>query len=154
MIALPGQLFFTTQIPVCVWILARDRRNHKFRDRRNEILFIDARKMGTMVDRTHKELGTTDIAKISEAYHLWRTKGGAYEDLAGFCKAATLDEVRKHGHVLTPGRYVGTEELEDDGESFDEKMSRLTSLLTEQQIQSVNLDRMIRGSLRLVGYGS
>ena len=147
MIALPGQLFFTTQIPVCIWILARDRRNHKFRDRRKEILFIDARKMGTMVDRTHKELTKADIAKISEAYHLWRTKGGAYEDVAGFCKAATLEEVRKHGHVLTPGRYVGTEDLEDDAEPFQDKMSRLMSLLREQQKESVLLDLSIEEAL-------
>ena len=149
MIALPGQLFFTTQIPVCIWILARDRRNHKFRDRRNEILFIDARKMGSMVDRTHKKLGVADIARISTAYHLWRTKGGAYEDVAGFCKAAALEEVRKkHGYVLTPGRYVGTEELEDDGELFEDKMSRLTSLFEEQASAGRQLSDDILGSLR------
>ncbi len=108
MIALPGQLFYTTQIPVCVWILARDRRNHKFRDRSDEILFIDARKMGEMTDRTHKALRVEDIAKIARAYHAWRAKDGDCEDVAGFCKAASLEEVRKHGHVLTPGRYVGT----------------------------------------------
>ena len=154
MIALPGQLFFTTQIPVCIWILARDRRNHKFRDRRKEILFIDARKMGTMVDRTHKELTKADIAKISEAYHLWRTKGGAYEDVAGFCKAATLEEVRKHGHVLTPGRYVGTEELEDDGEVFDDKMSRLMSLFREHSAEAITIDSIIKTSLDKIGFGA
>ena len=152
MIALPGQLFFTTQIPVCIWILARDRRNHKFRDRRNEILFIDARKMGAMVDRTHKELGSADIAKISQAYHLWRTQGGDYEDVAGFCKAATLEEVCKHSHVLTPGRYVGTEDLEDNGESFLDKISRLTSLLQEQQQESAHLDNSIMNVLRIAGF--
>ena len=152
MIALPGQLFYTTQIPVCVWILARDRRNHKFRDRSRELLFIDARKLGVMSDRTHKTLCTEDVAKIAGAYHAWRTKDGGYADIAGFCKAATLDEVRKHLHVLTPGRYVGTEEVEDDGEPFEDKMARLTSLLREQQTKSQDLDKdIIRalGDLRL-----
>jgi len=152
MIALPGQLFYTTQIPVCVWILARDRRNHKFRDRSGEILFIDARKMGEMTDRTHKTLRDEDIAKIAGAYHAWRTKDGAYTDVAGFCKAAALDEVRKHGHVLTPGRYVGTEDLEDDGESFEDKMSRLTSLLHEQRSESATLDSVIAEALARIGY--
>jgi len=143
MIALPSQLFYTTPIPVCVWILARDRRNHKYRDRRDEILFIDARKSGVMTDRTHKTLRTEDVVKVASAYHAWRTKGGAYEDVPGFCKSATLEEVRKQSHILTPGRYVGTEELEDDGEAFEDKMARLTSLLREQQRQSSQLDQSI-----------
>ncbi|MHB8480940.1 MAG: N-6 DNA methylase, partial [Vulcanimicrobiaceae bacterium] len=151
-IALPGQLFYTTQIPVCVWILARDRRNHKFRDRTGEILFIDARKMGAMTDRTHKTLRDEDIAKIAGAYHAWRAKGGAYEDVAGFCKAAALDEVRKHGHVLTPGRYVGTEELEDDGEPFEEKMRWLVATLREQQAEAAKLDAAIAANLAMLGY--
>jgi len=152
-IALPGQLFYTTQIPVCVWILARDRRNHRFRDRAAEILFIDARKMGEMTDRTHRTLRDVDIAKVSGAYHAWRTKDGGYEDVAGFCKAAPLAEVRKHGHVLTPGRYVGTEDLEDDGEPFEDKMARLASLLREQQLESMRLDGLIVEALGRVGYG-
>ncbi|TAM73888.1 SAM-dependent DNA methyltransferase [bacterium] len=152
-IALPGQLFYTTQIPVCVWILARNRRNHKFRDRSGEILFIDARKMGEMTDRTHKTLRKEDISTISDAYHAWRGKRGVYEDIAGFCKAATLDDVRKHGHVLTPGRYVGTEEPEDDGEPFADKMARLTSLLREQQLESSRLDSDIGETLGNLGYG-
>jgi type I restriction enzyme M protein len=147
MIALPGQLFYTTQIPVCVWILARDRRNHKFRDRSGEILFIDARKMGEMTDRTHKSLRDEDIARTANTYHAWRMKDGAYADVAGFCKAAKLDEVRKHGHVLTPGRYVGTEAIEDDGESFARKMVHLTSLLREQQSKSSRLDGAIQIAL-------
>jgi type I restriction enzyme M protein len=147
MIALPGQLFYTTQIPVCIWILARDRRNHKFRDRRNEILFIDARKMGEMTDRTHKGFTESDMATIAGAYHAWRTKGGAYDDVAGFCKSARLDDVRKHRHILTPGRYVGTEDLEDDGEPFEDKMSRLKSLLEEHQDESTMLDNLIGKSL-------
>ncbi len=147
-ITLPGQLFYTTPIPVCVWILARDRRNHKFRDRSGEILFVDARKMGTMTDRTHKSLGGEEVLKITGAYNAWRTKGGNYTDIAGFCKAATIDQVRMHGHVLTPGRYVGTEELEFDGETFEDKMSRLLSLLQEQQVESLRLDKMIDEALR------
>jgi type I restriction enzyme M protein len=146
MIALPGQLFYTTPISVCVWILSRDRRNHKFCDRSGEILFIDARKMGAMTDRTHRALRQEDIARIAGAYHAWRGKIG-YEDVPGFCKAAQLDEVRKHAHVLTPGRYVGTEELEDDDEPFEEKMARLTSLLREQQLESVRLDGIIGQNL-------
>jgi len=152
MIALPGQLFYTTQIPVCVWILARDRRNHKFRDRSGEILFIDARKMGEMTDRTHKALRVEDIAKAAGAYHAWRAKDGDYQDVAGFCKAATLEEIRKHGHVLTPGRFVGTEELEDDSELFPEKMARLTLLLSEQHLESVRLTAVIEEALSKIGY--
>jgi type I restriction enzyme M protein len=152
MIALPGQLFYTTQIPVCVWILARDRRNHKFRDRSGEILFIDTRKMGEMTDRTHKTLRDEDIGKIASAYHSWRAKGTDYADVAGFCKAVTLDEVREHGHVLTPGRYVGTEELVDDGEPFADKMARLLSLLRDQQMESQKLDDAIAMSMQRIGF--
>jgi type I restriction enzyme M protein len=152
MIALPGQLFYTTQIPVCVWILARDRRDHKLRDRSGEILFIDARMMGEMTDRTHKVLRGEDIAKVAGTYHEWRGKGGAYEDVPGFCKATMLDEVRKHGHILTPGRYVGTEELEDDGEPFTDKMARLTSLLRDQLQESAYLDSRIKAALSELGY--
>jgi len=151
-IALPGQLFYTTQIPVCVWILSRDRRNHKFRNRTGEVLFIDARRLGEMTDRTHKALRDEDVAKISGAYHAWRSKGGDYNDVAGFCKSATLEEIRKHGHVLTPGRYVGTEEIEDDGEPFEDKMQRLTSLLSEQMAESQSLDRVVLENLAELGY--
>ena len=153
MITLPGQFFYTTQIPVCIWILARDRRNHKFRDRRGEILFIDARKMGKMIDRTHKGFDDNDISKISGAYHSWRSKSGAYEDVAGFCRSVTLAEVRKNDHVLTPGRYVGTEDILDDGEPFTDRMARLISLLQEQQTSGVNNDILIAQSLKRVGFG-
>jgi type I restriction enzyme M protein len=152
-IALPSQLFYTTQIPVCVWILSRDRRNHKFRDRSGEVLFIDARRLGEMTDRTHKALRTDDLQKISGSYHTWRNKDGSYEDIPGFCKLATLEEVRKHGHILTPGRYVGTEELQDDGEPFEDAMQRLTSLLREQQSESARLDGVIAEALERLGYG-
>jgi type I restriction enzyme M protein len=155
MVALPGQLFYSTQIPVCLWFLARDRTNHSFRDRSDQILFIDARKLGTLVDRTHRELTDDDVARIAGTYHAWRGEAGAgeYDDVAGFCKAATLDEVRAHGHVLTPGRYVGAEEVEDDGEPFDDKMKRLTALLREQQAEAKRLDDAIAANLRELGYG-
>ena len=127
MVALPGQLFYSTQIPVCLWFLARNKKNGRFRDRRGETLFIDARKMGTLVDRTHRELTDNDLAKIAGTYHAWRgdKDSAKYADVPGFCKATKLDDIRKHGHVLTPGRYVGAEETEDDGEPFEEKMKRL-----------------------------
>ena len=134
-------------------ILARDRHNHKFRDRSGEILFIDARKMGEMMDRTHRTLRDEAVAKIAGAYHAWRNKDGKYADAPGFCKAASLDEVRKHGHMLTPGRYVGTEELEDDDEPFADKMARLTSLLREQQAAGVELDAAIAANLGNLGFG-
>ncbi|MCR4317476.1 MAG: N-6 DNA methylase [Planctomycetes bacterium] len=130
MVALPGQLFYSTQIPVCLWFLARDKKNGRFRDRRGHTLFIDARKLGTLIDRVHRELSDEDIAKIADTYHAWRgdrispspgTPGEGrgegptkYEDVPGFCKSATLDDIRHHGHILTPGRYVGAAEVEDD----------------------------------------
>ncbi len=155
MVALPGQLFYSTQIPACLWFLARDRTNGKFRDRRGEILFIDARKLGRMVDRTHRELTDEDIARIATTYHAWRGEkdAGEYQDVPGFCKSATLEEVRKHGHVLTPGRYVGTEPQEDDGEPFEEKMKRLVAQLREQQAEAARLDTAIAANLKELGYG-
>ena len=127
MVALPGQLFYSTQIPACLWFLSRGRR------RRGEVLFIDARKLGRMVDRTHRELIGEEIARIADTYHAWRTEEDGYTDVPGFCKSATWDEVGKHGHVLTPGRYVGVEPQEDDGEPFEDKMKRLVADLREQQ---------------------
>jgi type I restriction enzyme M protein len=155
MVALPGQLFYSTQIPVCLWFIARDKRNGRFRDRRGETLFIDARKMGTLVDRVHRELGDEDIARIAGAYHAWRgdAEAGEYADVPGFCKAATLDDIRKHGHVLTPGRYVGAEAQEDDGEPFDEKMRRLTATLEDQFAESERLEAAIRQNLQELGLG-
>jgi len=155
MVALPGQLFYSTQIPACLWFLARDRKNGKFRDRRGQVLFIDARKLGRMVDRTHRELTDEDIARIAATYHAWRgeKEAGEYADIAGFCKSAPLDEVRKHGHVLTPGRYVGAEAQEEDGEPFEEKMKRLTATLRGQQAEAAKLDAAIAANLKEFGYG-
>ncbi|NPV82705.1 MAG: SAM-dependent DNA methyltransferase [Candidatus Aminicenantes bacterium] len=155
MVALPGQLFYSTQIPACLWFLARDKKNGRFRDRRGQVLFIDARKMGRMVDRTHRELTEDDIAKIAGTYHAWRGDKGAdkkYEDIPGFCKSATLEEIRKHGYVLTPGRYVGAEKKEDDGEPFAEKMQRLVAQLREQQAEAAKLDAAIAANLKNLGF--
>ena len=153
MVALPGQLFYSTQIPVCLWFLARNKKNGRFRDRRGETLFIDARKLGTMVDRVHRELTDEDLQKIAGTYHAWRgdKDAGKYEDVPGFCKAAKLDEIRKRGHVLTPGRYVGAEAAEDDGEPFEDKMKRLTATLREQQKEAAKLDAAIAANLRDLG---
>jgi type I restriction enzyme M protein len=155
MVALPGQLFYSTQIPACLWFLARDRKNGRFRDRRGHVLFIDARKLGRMADRTHRELTDEDVKRIADTYHAWRGEkdAGEHADVLGFCKSATLDEVRIHGHVLTPGRYVGAEEQEDDGEPFEEKMRRLAATLREQQAEAARLDAAIAANLKGLGYG-
>jgi len=155
MVALPGQLFYATQIPVCLWFLARDRSNGRFRDRHGEVLFIDARKIGRMVDRTHRELTDDDIARIATTYHAWRgeREAGEYADVPGFCKSATIDEVRKQGHVLTPGRYVAAEAPEDDGEPFEDKMKRLVAELRTQQVEAAKLDAAIAANLKELGYG-
>lgn len=152
MVALPGQLFYNTMIPACLWFVSRDKKNQKFRNRDGEILFIDARKMGVMVDRRHKELTGEEVQKIAETYHAWRGEGGEYEDVPGFCKAVMLDEVRKHEHILTPGRYVGAEEVEDDGEPFEEKMRSYTEDLAEHFKRSSELEKEIRDYLTGLGY--
>ena len=156
MVALPGQLFYSTQIPACLWFIARARRNGKLRDRRGEVLFIDTRKQGRMVDRTHRELTNEDISRITDTYHAWRGEKGAceYADVLGFCKSATLEEVRKHGHVLTPGRYVGAEAQEDDGEPFEDKMKRLVAELRRQQAEAAKLDAAIKANLKSLGFGN
>jgi len=163
MIALPGQLFYTTQIPVCLWFLTKNKKaetipghgdsNH--RNRQGETLFIDARNRGSMVDRTHKELTADDIAEIARTYHAWRgeEKDGEYEDVPGFCKATTLDDIKANDYVLTPGRYVGAAELEDDGELFEEKMQVLTQALLEQMEEAEKLDAVIKRNLAGLGYG-
>ena len=154
MVALPGQLFFNTQIPACVWFLTNDK-TQRGRDRRGETLFIDARQMGTMETRVNRVLSDEDIAKIADTVHAWRGDGevsDAYEDVAGFCYNAKLEEIEKNGFVLTPGRYVGAADVEDDGEAFDEKMKRLTGLLKQQQEEGARLDQQIAENLRRLGY--
>ncbi len=150
MIALPGQLFYTTQIPVCLWFLTRNKGNGKFRDRRGETLFIDARKIGSLVDRTHKEFSEKEIGDVAKTYHAWRgeKEAGKYTDLAGYCKSAKVEEIRSHGHVLTPGRYVGAEDIEDDGEDFGEKVTRLSVKLSLQFSESARLQSAIQANLK------
>lgn len=155
MVALPGQLFYSTQIPACLWFLTRKKNPGKgLRDRRKQVLFIDARKLGVMVDRTRRELTDADIQKIAKAYHAWRGEknAGKYEDIPGFCCSVSLEEIQKQGHILTPGRYVGTEEQEDDGEPFEDKMCRLTALWQEQRAEGMRLDAMIEANLKELGH--
>ena len=189
MIALPGQLFYTTQIPVCLWFMCRNKSGTPsspspfsqrakgrgfggFRDRRGEILFIDARKMGSLIDRTHRELSSDDIRKIADTYHAWRAPGkqlpptpgsGAggegngetftYEDIPGFCSSAKLKDIQSHHYILTPGRYVGAEAIVDGGIPFEEKMAELSGTLYEQMRESTRLDAVIRKNLEVLGYG-
>jgi len=165
MVALPGQLFYSTQIPVCLWFLTRNKNDGKRRDRRKQTLFIDARKLGTLIDRVHRELTDEDIARIAGIYHAWRGDQltpsplagegggeGAYQDTLGFCKSATTTEIATHGYVLTPGRYVGAEEIEEDSEPFEEKMARLVAELSEQFDVSAKLEKAIAKNLRGLGY--
>ena len=155
-VALPGQLFRSTQIPACLWFLSRGRRNGAHRDRPGEVLFIDARKGGQMVDRTHRDLPADDIARVAGVYHAWRGEpdAGVYANVPGFCKSATLEEVRRHGHVLTPGRYVGAEPQEDDGEPFAEKMARLAAEWRGQRSEAARLDAEIEANLQSLGFGA
>lgn len=157
-VSLPGQLFSTTQIPVCLWFLARDKSNglvkdKTLRDRRRETLFIDARGLGTMQTRTLKVLTEADIAKVTGAYHAWREAAGGYADEPGFCKAATAAEITAQGYVLTPGRYVGTAAADADDEPFDARIHRLTATLREQMAEGARLDERIRAALAGVGHG-
>ena len=169
MVALPGQLFYSTQIPVCLWFLVKSKAadgKRGFRDRRKQTLFIDARKLGTLIDRVHRELTDADLEKITGTYHSWRGDHSAgnrklktenaspYVDVPGFCKSATTAEIAGHGHVLTPGRYVGAEEVEEDGEPFDQKMQRLVVELNSQFAESAKLEQAIRANLRGLGYGN
>jgi len=152
MVALPGQLFYSTQIPVCLWFLARDRKNHKFRDRRGTTLFIDARKMGKMVERSHAEITTEEIEKIGATYHAWRGDKGAgkYEDVKGYCKSATLEEIKGHGYVLTPGRFVGAEDIIDDGGPFEERFLALKGSLISLIKDGQTLGNQITKTLELI----
>ncbi|MFZ5903995.1 MAG: type I restriction-modification system subunit M [Chloroflexota bacterium] len=185
MVALPGQLFYSTQIPVCLWFLARKKKEER-RDRRGQVLFIDARKLGTLTDRVHRDLTDEDIAKIADTYHAWKSSheetlkvsspdsrhvkqespanqgegqsgkplGSGYQDIPGFCKSVTIEEIRAQGYVLTPGRYVGAAELEEDDEPFEEKMARLTKELEAQFEESEKLEKAIRSSLGKLDYGN
>jgi len=139
------------------WVPKDARRSHlQVRDRRGEVLFIDARQMGALVDRTRRELSDEEIARIATIYHAWRGErdAGRYADIPGFCKSATLEDIRKHGHVLTPGRYVGAAAVEDDGEAFTDKMQRLTQEWCAQQQEAARLDKMIARNLEQLGFGS
>lgn len=170
MIALPGQLFYTTQIPVCLWFISKSKaasNKYGYRDRRGETLFIDARNIGSMISRTQKELTTADIATISDTYHAWRSSEGElkrriedkqisveqYQDQAGFCKVASLADIKANDYVLTPGRYVGAAEIEDDGIAFETKMQELTRTLYRQLNDAAELDKAIRTNMEALGYG-
>lgn len=170
MVALPGQLFYTTQIPVCLWFITKDKTANVgkgYRNREKETLFIDAREMGTMINRTTKELTLDDIAKIADTFHAWRSddaelkarvereecKVEQYQDIAGYCKSSTIDEIKANDYVLTPGRYVGAAEIEDDGIPFETKMRELSQTLYSQMNQAEALDKAIRVNLEALGYG-
>lgn len=152
MVALPSQLFYNTGISACLWFISRDKSNGKFRNRQGEILFIDARNMGQMVDRTHRELTNEDTHRIAQAYHDWRGESGEYDDVKGFCKSISLDEIKKNDYILTPGRYIDFEEEEEDPEEFDEKMQKLTNELSEQFKKSEELKAKIKANLKGLGY--
>lgn len=144
-----------TGIPACIWFLNRNKNNPKHRERNREILFIDARKLGNLVERSLREFSSEDIKKIADTYHLWRGsyKGeGEYKDIQGFCKSATLEEIKGHEYILTPGRYVGIEEIEDDGISYEEKMTDLSAKLAEQFKKSRDLEDEIRENLAKLGF--
>ncbi len=151
-VALPDKLFLTATIPACLWFLNKNKENSKYRERKGEVLFIDARKLGVMIDRKTREFEEGDINKIAETYHSWRNKDGNYSDVEGFCKSATLEEIKSHEYILTPGRYVGIEEAEDDGISFEEKMTKLSEELAEQFAKSRHLEEEIRNNLKKIGF--
>jgi type I restriction enzyme M protein len=162
MVALPGQLFYSTQIPVCLWFLSRDKRNSRFRNRRRQTLLIDARKLGHLVDRVHRELTDEESQRIAQTFRAWRGTDDAlrnpysevreYGDIPGFCKSATTEEIAQQGYVLTPGRYVGAEEVEDEGEPFEEKMTRLVGELNAHFAESAKLEQAIKANLKSLGY--
>jgi type I restriction enzyme M protein len=151
MVALPTQLFYNTQIPACLWFLARNRTNHKYRNRKGEILFIDARNTGALISRKNKAFTDEDVSKISEVYHNWRNLDGKYDDIQGFCKSATIKEVEENNYILTPGRYVGTEDVEDDGVSFEEKVSEISQSLSAHFKESTDLQERIKENLIKIG---
>ena len=150
MVALPGQLFLNTQIPVCLWFLTNDKTANG-RNRKNETLFIDARNLGTMETRVLKVLTDEDIQKVQDTVSSWRT-GDGYEDIEGYCKSSTTEEIEKNGFVLTPGRYVGFADEEEDLIPFEEKMKQLTNSLKEQEEDAKKLNILIKGNLKKIGY--
>jgi type I restriction enzyme M protein len=147
-VALPKQLFYNTGIPACIWFLRREKNNHS-----KEVLFIDASEMGFMKDRVHRDLADEDINTITETYHNWRSEADShkYQDIKGYCKSATIEEIQKHKHVLTPGRYVGIPDEEDDGIPFEDKMQSLTVLLKEQMEKEAQLNQEIKEQLANIG---
>ncbi len=147
MVALPPQLFYNTQIPACLWFI----NPRKPEGRRGQTLFIDARNMGELISRTLRDLRDAELTRITATYHAWRTGEGDYQDVPGLCRSAALDEIAGHGYVLTPGRYVGAADVDDDGEPFAEKMERLTATLREQFAESARLERAISENLRRLG---
>jgi len=151
-VALPKQLFYNTGIPACIWFISRKRTGNGDRKRTGEILFIDASEIGFMADRTHREFTEKDVAKVSETYHEWRKQNGKYEDIKGFCKSANLEEIAKHNFVLTPGRYAGIKDEEDDGIPFEEKMAELTAKLAGQMKEEKRLDEEIKKQLKNIGF--
>lgn len=153
-VTLPGQLFYSTPIPVCLWFITNNKGQNGKKERRGEILFIDARDLGHMVSRTLKEFSQEDIQKIAGIYHAWRgTSEEEYKNEAGLNQVATLEEVRKNEYILTPGRYIGLAEIEEDSEPFEQKMDCITSELSEQFAKSKELEEQIRKSLEGIGYG-
>ena len=155
MVALPGQLFYSTSIPVCLWFITRNKGNPNFRKRIGETLFIDARRLGKMIDRVHRELTHSEMTRIAEIYHAWRGDEGAseYTDVPGFCKSTMLVEIQAHNNVLTPGRYVGAEVQEEETEPFEETIAHLTQELTEQMAEARRLDEAIAKNLQMLGFG-
>jgi type I restriction enzyme M protein len=152
-VMLPKQLFYNVGIPACIWFIDRDKGGNGERERKDEVLFIDASEIGYMRDRTHREFTEEDIKKIANIYHNWKKKDGKYEDVKGLCKSSTLEEIKDNNWVLTPGRYVGIPEIEDDGISYEEKMTKLVKELKEQMEESKELDEKIKKSLEEVGFG-
>ena len=151
-VMLPTQLFYNTGIPACLWFLSRYKNGNKNRDRKGEVLFIDASELGHMVNRRNRAFAEENIQKIASTYHEWKLKESDYEDIKGFCKSAELGEIEKHNFVLTPGRYVGIPEEEDDGIPFEEKMGALTAELAAQMREAAELDEEIKLQLAKVGF--
>ena len=153
MVALPGNLFYGVTIPCCLWFLAKNKNIEGFRNRKGEVLFIDARKLGTMINRTVRDFGAGDVAEISDAYHAWRGEAdaierrGEYEDVAGYCYSASLEDIKAHGYVLTPGRFVGAEDELDDGVPFEEKFESLKVRLGEQFDEGKKLEQQVQTRL-------